>query len=1025
MSVLVVAGLVTASNAQPPSTEPFPGLREHTPAVFALTNARIVAMPGTVIDPGTVVVRDGIIVAVGGAVTVPDDAVVRDMEGRTIYAGFINAYSEAGGGDRDERRGRTNNSDEESKSGSAAAASYWNENVTPEKRASTGFTPNEKSNKELRAQGITAQLIAPGDGIIRGTSVLVSTGDSDNNRVIIRDDVALHGQLTARRGGGYPNSPMGAMSLFRQAFYDADWYQKAWEAYTSSPTLPRPEKIEALAALQPYRNGLKPVMIDAGDELYCLRVNQVASELGLKAIIRGSGNEYRRLNDIAATGLPIVVPLKFPEAPDVSTPEMAMEASLEELMHWDIAPENPGRLAAKGVAIAFTADGLKDKSEFLKQVRLAVKRGLDKDAALSALTVTPAQLFGAAGEIGTIEAGKLANFVVTDGDIFEKDTKIIETWVDGVRYAVDEPVENDARGTWSLTFDSAPSGMDSLTLKLKGSAEKLKGSIAVGPQSVDLNDAKLDLTRLAVSFKGDSLGHSGVVQLSASIEGDSLVGGLGSLPDGTPLRWRGYRTERFTEEPDTSKEESDEPPKMASFEVNYPLGAFGFDGPPPRPSAVLFRNATVWTCGPQGRIEGGSVLIRDGKIAAVGVMTPPEGVEVIDLTGKHITPGMIDCHSHIATDGGINESGQTITAEVRIGDFVDPDDMAIYRQLAGGTTAANILHGSANTIGGQNQVIKHRWGSGPEDLKFKAAPPGIKFALGENVKQSNWGDEYTSRYPQSRMGVEQLVRDEFEAALDYRDAWNEWNRTKRGLPPRRDLELDAIVEILNGDRWIHCHSYRQDEILALIRTCEEYDVQIGTFQHILEGYKVADAMAEHGVGGSSFSDWWAYKIEVYDAIPYNGALMHNAGVLVSFNSDNSELGGRLNLEAAKAVKYGGVPEEEALKFVTINPAIQLGVDNRVGSIEVGKDADLAVWSASPLSALTRCEQTWIDGRLYFSREKDAELRERDNEMRAVLIQKILDSGGGGKNASREGSKWPRHDEFCDHVDHDADEEVER
>ncbi len=304
-------------------------------------------------------------------------------------------------------------------------------------------------------------------------------------------------------------------------------------------------------------------------------------------------------------------------------------------------------------------------------------------------------------------------------------------------------------------------------------------------------------------------------------------------------------------------------------------------------------------------------------------------------------------------------------------------------------------------------------------MKFQQAPQGVKFALGENVKQSNWGDRYNSRYPQTRMGVEQLVRNAFEAAKAYRERWIQWRKTHRGMPPRRDLELDALAEVVFGERLIHCHSYRQDEILALMRTCEDYDVRIATFQHILEGYKVADVMARHGVGGSSFSDWWAYKFEVYDAIPYNGAVMHKAGVVVSFNSDDAELARRLNTEAAKAVKYGGVAEPEALKFVTLNPAKQLGVDRWTGSLEPGKDADLVVWSGSPLSAFSRCEQTWIDGRKYFDRQEDIERRKQTVEMRAALVQRVLNSGaamaGVGEKPAGD-TLWPRHDIFCHHSD---------
>lgn len=370
----------------------------------------------------------------------------------------------------------------------------------------------------------------------------------------------------------------------------------------------------------------------------------------------------------------------------------------------------------------------------------------------------------------------------------------------------------------------------------------------------------------------------------------------------------------------------------------------------------------------------------------------PAGAVIIDAAGKHITPGLIDAHSHSGIDGGVNEATEAVTAEVRIGDVIDSYDIAFYRELAGGLTVAHLLHGSANPIGGQDAVVKLRWGLLPEAMKIADAPPGIKFALGENVKQSNWGDRFTTRYPQTRMGVEKIIRDRFLAAQDYQKAWQRYNALKKKrevIPPRRDLELEALAEILERKRFIHCHSYRQDEILMLTRLAEEFGFKIAAFQHVLEGYKVAEALAKNGFGASTFSDWWAYKFEVYDAIPYNGALMHKVGVIVSYNSDSGELARRMNTEAAKAVKYGGVAGEEALKFVTLNPAIQLGIDHRVGSLEPGKDADFVIWSGHPLSTYSVCEQTWIDGRKYFDRERDRELRQWVQQERARLVQKYL------------------------------------
>ncbi|MEM9552703.1 MAG: amidohydrolase [Acidobacteriota bacterium] len=436
---------------------------------------------------------------------------------------------------------------------------------------------------------------------------------------------------------------------------------------------------------------------------------------------------------------------------------------------------------------------------------------------------------------------------------------------------------------------------------------------------------------------------------------------------------------------------------------------------PERPAAVLVRGATIWTSGPEGRLENADLLVQDGRVVAVGAgLEAPRGALVVDAAGKHVTPGLIDAHSHTAIDGAVNEATNITTAEVRIGDVVDSEDVNIYRQLAGGVTAANLLHGSANAIGGQNAVIKMRWGATPDELIFDAAPQGIKFALGENPKQSNWQPD-EPRYPQTRQGVEQAIRERFLAAVDYRD---ELAGARRGagagtVPPRRDLQLEALVEILDGERLVHAHSYRADEILMLLDVGADFGFPIATFQHVLEGYKVADELAAYGAGASTFSDWWAYKFEVVDAIPHNGYLMWDRDVVVSFNSDSNELARRLNLEAAKAVRYGGVPEDQALRFVTINPAIQLGIDDRVGSLEVGKDADFVVWSGSPLSTYSRVEQTWLDGRKYFDREDDLARRAVLAAERQELIDAVRAAAEEGSGGDSEG------DESSDPVKTDA------
>src|SRR5688572_29754710 len=390
-----------------------------------------------------------------------------------------------------------------------------------------------------------------------------------------------------------------------------------------------------------------------------------------------------------------------------------------------------------------------------------------------------------------------------------------------------------------------------------------------------------------------------------------------------------------------------------------------------KPSLVAIRGGTILSV-TRGTIQNGTIVLRDGKIAAIGGSGTdiPSGADVVDAKGRFVTPGIIDAHSHIAADS-INEGGTTVSSMTGIEDVLDPTDVAIYRDLAGGLTVANVLHGSANPIGGKNQVIKLRWGKSARGLVFEGAPPGIKFALGENPKDMRqFGQTGPRRYPVTRPGVEFVIRDAFSRAKAYQREWQDYERRKAGEDvsmPRRDLQLEPLVEILEGKRLVHSHTYRADETLMLIRLAEEMGFNIATFQHILEGYKVADEMAKHGVGGSTFSDWWAYKVEAEDAIPHNAALMHKRGVLVSINSDSAEHARRLNTEAAKSMHWGGLTEDEVLAFVTINPAKQLKIDTRVGSLEVGKDADVVIWNKHPLSTYAIVDRVYIDGEQYYDR----------------------------------------------------------
>jgi N-acetylglucosamine-6-phosphate deacetylase len=1010
-----------------------------------------VVRPGVVLQHATIVLRDGLIHAVQDGDVPPAGAKPIDLTGKTVYAGFLDAFTQV------------------DLQASPAGPAHWNDTVTPQRAAGRWYRPDAQLDESLRSQGFAARLVVPQRGVIKGTSCIALTDGGPARESLVARQVATHVELTVPfdpkfENVNYPNSPMGAVALARQAMLDAAWHRDATRAAASDSSVPHPEANLALESLAECLEGGRLVVAETSNEQFVLRAHRFAREFALRLAVRGSGNEYRRLEEIAAAGRPIIVPVNFPKPPRVTSPDSAMDATLEELMHWRLAPENPARLRSAGVTIALTSHGLKDRQEFLERVRKAVRVGLSADDALAAVTTAPCQLLGVAERLGTIERGKIANLVVTDGDLFTTDAQVLSTWIAGREFEVAPPTPAIV-GCWKLAASeiTAP-----VVLQVAGDREKLEASIRVvgehgspakaddppvpedqgdresprdqnhrevgdnpppeKPLVAELKVVRLEQGRLTARLAGGVLGLEADTLLAATVvdreSGEVLIGSLKPLVGETIV----FSAQRQEGSCDSQDEESKKPQSLAQIElaVNYPLGAYGRAREPDQPRVVLFKNATVWTCGDAGRLESADVLVRQGVIESVGdAIAAPTDALVIDATGRHLTPGIIDCHSHMATDGGLNEFSQAVTAEVRVADFLDPDDITIYRQLAGGVTAANVLHGSANPIGGQNQVIKLRWGATAEALRFDGAPAGIKFALGENVKQSNWGDKHTTRYPQTRMGVDEIMIDAFHAAQAYQARHEAWRTNPIGPAPRRDLELEAIAQILRGERWIHCHSYRQSELLTFLHTLQRFGITVGSLQHVLEGYKVAPELAAHGAMASTFADWWAYKYEVYDAIPYNGEMMHRAGIVVSFNSDNNELGRHLNHEAAKAVKYGGVTPEEALKFVTLNPAKQLRIDQYVGSIDVGKQADLVLWDGPPLSIFSKCEQTWIDGRRYFDRTEDAQLHAEQESLRMRLVQAVIDSKeAAAKDAENEvdpATLWPRHDHFCHGHDHGQEE----
>ena len=830
------------------------------------------------------------------------------------------------------------------------------------------------------------------------------------------------GQIRRRGGLGgpeagenpYPRVLMGSVAHFRQAMLDSDHLQKL-DAYYESHGGAHPPVDPALKALQAARSGKLPVWWEANtrDEIH--RALDLAEEFGTTAVIVGGREAGKVADRLKSRNVPVVLRLNFPAEPKVPTeaeyqqkPRAERDEPLRVLVHrkaeWQKQVGTAAALAKAGVSFAFSAEGIERIDSFPSALRQLITGGLSADLALAGLTRNAAAIAGVGRSLGTLEPGKLGHLIVMTAPFSDEKAKVRYVLIDGLKFEIKPEDRARTKGrtggadasatgaTGDRPGQAGRGGPGGRRPRVEGTEKgrpveesetkdtpkpKASPEPATRPDRSTLTGSerqKADQAPLAKeSEKGKTVttddkkpdGETSVSADNAVAKGQQ-VAGAGSPASKTGAIKSG-EAKSATAKAGTQK---GAPAKAAAAPFVDVAIELDQDRKPALHTGgdVLIKDATILTV-TRGTIAKGSILIEKGKIKAVGAgVTAPAGVKVINAAGAVAMPGIIDTHSHIAVQGGVNEGSLSIVPEVRVKDVVTGDDVAIYRALAGGTTTARLLHGSANTIGGQDAVIKLKYGKPGRDLIIHEGPQGVKFALGENVTRSR------GRFPNTRMGVESVIERAFEEGRAYRAMWDEYRKAQKskppeklGPPPRVDLRLEALAGVLDGSLKIHSHCYRSDEILMLLRTAQRHGVRVQSLQHVLEGYKVAAEIASHGASSSTFSDWWAYKIEAYDAIPANAALLTEAGASVCIKSDDAELMRHLNLEAAKMVKYGAVSEAQALAMITINAARQLGLDGKLGSIEAGKDADIVLFNGHPFDAFARCEMAMIDGEVYFQR----------------------------------------------------------
>ncbi len=885
-----------------------PAQRTLIPRVFAITKAKVALDSGLTPDL-TVVIRDGLIEEVGKEVKPPADAIVIDGKELTVYPGFIDATCNRGFDDS-LRRSAVGDPEAEDLLAEALAISKPDnrKGMTPEFQVRTALKADSASDGWRRV-GVTAQLCVPDGGIFVGQSALVSLSGAGPREAVLRSPVAQH--LAFRLGSGtvgdYPRVLMGIIAHARQTLLDAQHHARRLKTFEQSGGVgKRPPADPALEALFPILEGKMPVVIEADTRDQIDRALDFAAEFNLKPILYGGREAYKSIDRLAEAKVPIILRIDFTEenSPVVAASERQAPERVKKDRREQREKERSvaAQLHRAGVPFCFASQGItgdRPWEKFITNLRQAVQAGLPEEACRAALTRDAARILGVEGQLGSIAKGKAAHLFTTSGPWTSPAMRVRHVFVDGVQ------IDLDATG--GPTAGSATGGPGG-----KGKGKRFgKGK----------NDPDEAVPAKQPPEKSK--------EKEKSKEADADL-----VPDKTPIR-----------NDHASEIEADRKPETRTG------------------GTVLLKNATVMPVSREA-IPNCDILIRHGKIEQIQPqIPPPENVKVIDLTGFFVMPGIIDTHCHFAISGGVNETSLSVVPEVRIRDVINSEDVQIYRALAGGVTTARLLHGSANCIGGQDAVIKLKYGENAAKLLVTDGPRGVKFALGENVKRS------AGRFPNTRLGVEAVFIRAFTEAQEYKKQMEAYRRGETKVEPRRDLRLEALSEILDNQIKVHCHCYRADEILMLLRVADRFGVKVQSLQHVLEGYKVAPEIARHGASCSPFSDWWAYKWEAADAIPYCAALLHEAGISVCLKSDSNELMRHMYQEATKLVKYGGLSEVEALKTITLNGAKQLGLAHRLGSIEVGKDADLAIFNGHPLNGYARVEMTLVEGEVFFERKE--------------------------------------------------------